>query len=188
MHNDAALPLIIKASLNLKGVSDMTNSEYGKYIEKAIEILPHGAFLTTHDGSKTNTMTIGWGSFAFDWGMPVFEALVRESRFSKSALDEKNSFTVTFPYGSDMKDALSYCGSKSGRDCDKIADCGLVLGKSKSVDVPYVSCHGIVLECKIVMRLPMNQNLVSDEVLEKWYPNGDLHTLYFGKITECYEI
>ena len=166
----------------------MTNSEYGEYIKKAIEILARGAFLTTHDGSKANTMTIGWGSFAFDWGMPVFEALVRESRFSKAALDQHDTYTVTFPYCSDMKEALSYCGSKSGRDCDKIEDCGLVLGKSKTVEAPFVSCHGIILECRTVMRLPMNNDSVSPEILDKWYPSGDLHTLYFGKIEACYEI
>lgn len=166
----------------------MNNSEYGDYIKKAIEILPKGAFLTTQSEGKTNTMTIGWGSFAFEWGIPVFEALVRESRFSKSALDKTDTFTVTFPYGDEMNEALAYCGSRSGRDCDKIADCGLTLSDAKTVSSPVVNCHGIGLECRTVMRLPMSPDSVSAEILDKWYKNGDLHSFYFGKIEACYEI
>lgn len=166
----------------------MNVTEYGEYIKKAIAALPGGAFLTTKKDGKVNTMTIGWGSFGFEWGMPTFEAMVRESRFSKIAMDEIDEFTVTFPTGGDMKDALAYCGRVSGRDADKIADCKLEVAPSHTLDTPIVKCKGIVIECKTVLRLPMNADASSTEILGKWYANGDLHTMYFGKATDCYEI
>ncbi len=166
----------------------MEIKEYASSIEKAIQSLPKGAFLTTKSGEKINTMTIGWGSFGFMWGMPVFEALVRESRFTKALIDSSGEFTVTFPYGDEQKSNLAFCGSKSGRDFDKIKECSLPLADAKTISTPVVSCHGLVLECKVVMELTMDAEKTSSEVLDKWYKNGDLHTLYYGKIEACYEI
>ena len=166
----------------------MNTAEYGKYIKKAIQTLPGGAFLTTKKDGRVNTMTIGWGSFGFEWGMPVFEAMVRESRFSKAALDVTGEFTVTFPTGGDMKDALAYCGRVSGRDTDKIAACGLEIIPSHSFEVPVVRFKGIVIECKAVLALPMTEDAADREILDRWYKDGDMHTMYFGKVTDCYEL
>ena len=34
----------------------------------------------------------------------------------------------------------------------------------------------------------MTTELTSAEILEKWYKIGDLHTFYYAKIEDCYEI
>ena len=159
-----------------------------KYFKKATEILPTGAFLTTKDCEKVNTMTIGWGSFGFEWGIPVAEVMIRESRFSKIAADKNLEFTLTFPYDDSMKSALSFCGSRSGRDVDKIAECNLEVKPANKIATPVVSCKGLVFECKVITRCEMTNDLASAEILDKWYKNGDLHTFYYAKIEDCYEI
>ena len=161
---------------------------YSEYIKKAAEILPKGAFLTTKNGDKTNTMTIGWGTFGFQWGMPTAEVMVRESRFSKELLDSSMEFTLTFPYDNGMKDALSYCGQKSGRDCDKIVDCGLSVVSAKKLKTPVIACKGLVMECTVVAKTEMQNKLTDTLVLDKWYKNGDLHTIYYAKVEACYEL
>ncbi|MBO4941780.1 MAG: flavin reductase [Clostridia bacterium] len=161
---------------------------YSEYIKKAAEILPKGAFLTTKNGGKINTMTIGWGTFGFQWGTPTAEVMVRESRFSKELLDSSMEFTLTFPYDNGMKDALSYCGQKSGRDCDKILDCDLSLIDAKEISTPVVSCKGLAFECKIIAKTEMQSGLTDLGVLDKWYKNGDLHTIYYAKVEACYEL
>ncbi|MBE7024000.1 MAG: flavin reductase family protein [Ruminococcaceae bacterium] len=158
------------------------------YFKKATEILPKGAFLTTKDGDKINTMTIGWGSFGFEWGMPVAEVMIRESRFSKLAADKNLEFTLTFPYDSSMKEALAFCGSKSGRDVDKIKECNIPILPGKKTATPVVACKGLVFECKVVARTEMKDALTSSDILNKWYKNGDLHTFYYASIEDCYEI
>lgn len=158
------------------------------YFKQAMDILPSGAFLTTKRGDKINTMTIGWGNFGFVWGMPIFEALVRESRFSKELMDGNMEFTVTFPFGNDMKEALGFCGTKSGRNFDKIKECNLSVAPAQEISTPIIKCHGIVIECKVVMSHDMKDSTVSEEILGKWYKNGDLHTLYYAKIEKIYEI
>ncbi len=159
-----------------------------QHFKKATELLPKGAFLTTKDGEKINTMTIGWGSFGFEWGMPTAEVLVRQSRFTKDSLDKAMEFTLTFPYDDSMKEALGFCGSNSGRNVDKIAECGLTLKDSNVISTPVIACKGLVFECTVVAKADMTTNNTSTEILDKWYKNGDLHTLYYARIEDCYEI
>ncbi len=159
-----------------------------EYIKKAVEILPGGAFLTVKNKDKVNPMTIGWGAFGFQWGMPTVEVMVRESRFTKSMLDDSMEFTLSFPSDESMKTALSYCGSKSGRDTDKIKDCGLELLNSEKIETPSVLCKGIIMECKVVASVSMSNDSTDKEILEKWYKNGDLHTMYYAKILNCREL
>ncbi len=159
-----------------------------EYFKKATEILPTGAFLTTKDDEKVNTMTIGWGAFGFEWGMPIAEVMIRESRFSKIASDKNLEFTLTFPYDDSMKSALAYCGTKSGRDVDKIKECNLEILPGKEINTPIVACKGLIFECKVVARTEMTNELTSSAVLDKWYKNGDLHTIYYASIEACYEI
>lgn len=166
----------------------MDINSLSSYFKKATQILPKGAFLTTHDNGKTNTMTIGWGSFGFEWGIPVAEVMVRESRFSKDAIDKNLEFTLTFPYDENMKQALAFCGSHSGRDTDKISKCNLDLIKAKIVETPVVACNGLVFECKVIAKTEMTSGSTSTDVLDKWYKNGDLHTFYYASIEDCYEI
>ena len=161
---------------------------YSEYAKKAMEILPGGAFLTTANGDKVNTMTIGWGTFGCQWGLPTAEVMVRQSRFTKSILDKANEFTLTFPVDASIKPALGFCGQKSGRDCDKISECGLELVSAKEISTPVISCKGIVFECRVVAITEMTTNLTDERILEKWYKNGDLHTLYYAEVVACYEI
>ena len=163
-------------------------SEYKSIIPKLAEILPKGAFLTTKSGDKVNTMTIGWGSFGFEWGFPTAEVMVRESRYTKKAMDTEDSFTITFPQGDSMKESLGYCGQKSGRDTDKISDCGLKVISAKEVSAPVIVCKGFVLECKIISSTAMDEKSVRADILEKWYKSGDLHTFYFAEVVAAYEL
>ncbi|MBR5614139.1 MAG: flavin reductase [Clostridia bacterium] len=166
----------------------MNMTEYSELIKKAAEILPKGAFLTTANKNKTNTMTIGWGTFGFQWGIPTTEVMVRQSRFTKEILDNSMEFTLTFPYEESMKATLGYCGQKSGRDCDKIGDCSISLVPAKEITTPVVSCKGLVIECKVVAKTEMQTELTDSSVFDKWYKNGDLHTIYYGQVLACYEL
>jgi len=161
---------------------------YSEFIKEASEILPKGAFLTTKTDGKVNTMTIGWGHFGFAWGMPTLSVMVRESRFTKIAMDKEMEFTITFPLDDTLKKELGYCGTKSGRDTDKIADCKFELIPGKTVATPVINCKSIVFECKTLAITPQTAELSTPEIKEKWYKNGDLHTFYFAKVTDYYKI
>lgn len=153
-----------------------------------LERLKKGAFLTTKNGDKVNTMTISWGNMGIEWNMDVFITLVRDSRYTKAAMEETGRFTVTVPLDDSMKEALAFCGSKSGRDYDKIKECNLELIPAKNINVPIINCKSVAIECEVVYAQRMDEGLMTPEFKESYYGSGDIHTLYHGKILAMYEV
>ena len=156
-----------------------------------MDILSHlkkGAFLTTKHNGKVNTMTISWGNIGIEWNEDVFITMVRDSRYTKTALDETGEFSVTVPLDDSMKKELAFCGTKSGRDFDKIKECGFELIDGKVVDVPAIKCHSLLIECKVIYTQRMEEGLISPQMKEAFYNSGDIHTLYHGKIVAMYEV
>ena len=109
--------------------------DYAGLICKAMK---KGVLLTTKAGDTVNTMTIGWGKIGIEWNRPVFIAYVRETRYTKQLLEAAGEFTVNIPVGDADSRILGYCGTKSGRDTDKIADLSLTLVDSDNVQVPGI--------------------------------------------------
>jgi flavin reductase (DIM6/NTAB) family NADH-FMN oxidoreductase RutF len=144
-----------------------------------------GAFLTVKAGESLNTMTIGWGLIGFIWQRPVFMVAVRDSRHTFSLIEKAVDFTITMPTG-DMKDALMFCGSKSGRDLDKFKACNVIPMAAQQTISPVLQMPGIHLECRICFKAPMDPTYLN-QALEELYPAKDYHTLYFGEILACYE-
>lgn len=158
---------------------------YNEYAPKVLEIISKGAFLTTNAGGRTNTMTIGWGGINFIWGKPIFMVMVRPSRFSFGLIEQSGEFTVTIPL-KDLKDALNLCGSKSGRDIDKISAAGLMLQPGKTISTPVIAGGGLHYECKIVYKQAMIPTALDGTHQTKFYGQGDYHTMYFGEILTAY--
>lgn len=145
-----------------------------------------GAFLTVKAEDKVNTMTISWGSIGFMWAKPVFMILVRPTRYTYELIEKSGNFTVSIPFGKDMKKALSICGTKSGRDTDKSSLANLSYIDSEEVDSPIVEGCNMYYECKIVYKQEMNPSLIQEEKLKYLY-NDDYHILYYGEIVNSYE-
>ena len=139
-----------------------------------------GAFLSSGD----NVMVISWGMIGVMWGKQVFVAPVRDSRYTKEFIDKSGTFTVSVPPMREMLDAVKFCGTKSGREYDKWAECSLEKVKAKRVDGFVVGGCQRYFECKVVGVVPMGD--MDLKYAQKWYPQGDLHTFYFGEIVEEY--
>ena len=156
-------------------------------LEKGMEFLhTQGAFLTVKSGEKINTMTISWGNIGFEWNRPIFTVLVRKSRHTFDMIENTDNFTVSIPLRTDLKKALAVCGSKSGRDIDKFKECNLTLENSKIVTTPIIGECELHYECKIVYKQEMSPHLLSKDVIESAYANGDYHTIYYGEIVATY--
>ena len=164
----------------------MKDRSYLDNLDRLMETLTRGAFLTVKAGDEVNTMTIGWATIGFVWRKEVFMVAVRDSRHTFSLIEKSSDFTVTIPTDSGSKDALMFCGTKSGRDYDKFIECGLQTRKAVTVESPIIDVPGVHYECKIVYKSAMDSaNL--DESYHKHYPAKDYHTLYFGEILACYQ-
>lgn len=164
----------------------MRTRQYLKDADKIMAAITKGAFLTVKAGDKVNTMTIGWATIGFVWKKEIFMVAVRDSRYTFELIEKSNDFTVTVPADKSFKDAVMFCGTKSGRDFDKFSKCGLKQKLAQQTASPIIDIPGIHYECKIIYKSPMNPALL-DKDFEKLYPQKDYHTLYFGEILSCYE-
>jgi flavin reductase (DIM6/NTAB) family NADH-FMN oxidoreductase RutF len=142
-----------------------------------------GCLLVAGDDKENNVMTIGWGSVGILWGKPVFSVLVRKSRHTHQFLEEYGEFTVNVPRIG-LDDAVALCGSKSGRDMDKFKEAGLTRLPSKKVKVPGIEECGVIFECKTIWKTEVDERVMAIPTFAKakFYPKGDLHTIYFGEI------
>lgn len=158
--------------------------DYAGHICKA---MTKGVLLTTRAGEKVNTMTIGWGKIGREWNLPVFIAYVRESRYTKQLLEENREFTVNIPMGDFDPKILSYCGTKSGRDTDKIRDLGLTTVDSENIQVPGIREFPLTLECRVIYRQNQELEKLPQAILNRFYPDPeDYHIAYYGEIVDAY--
>ena len=155
-----------------------------KYAGEIVRAMNPGILLNTND-QKFNSMVIGWGQLGVLWSRPVFTVYVRESRYTKGALDRTGEFSVSAPFGAGAdKTILRVFGTQSGRDVDK-ADC-VTLVPGQTVNVPAVREFPLTLECKVLYRREQDPALIPEEVLAGHYRGGDYHTAYIGLITDAY--
>ena len=164
----------------------MKEMDYMAVADSAIKQIKQGAFLTVRSGESLNTMTIGWATVGFVWRKPIFMIAVRDSRHTFGIMEKAADFTVSVPSG-DVKAAIAFCGTKSGRDYDKYKECNLATAKARKTESPIIDIPGIHFECRIVFKAPMDP-VYLDESYQELYPEKDYHTLYFGEILDCYEI
>lgn len=160
--------------------------KYNELSREMLEQLPKGAFLTVKSGDRLNTMTIGWGSVGYIWNKPVLMVMVRYSRHTFDLIENAKDFTVSLPLKGQLKEALALCGTKSGRDMDKIKECSLKLKPSNRVDTPVIEDCDLHMECKIVYKHPMDEKQLINEIKERAYAKGDYHMMYFGEIVDVY--
>ena len=158
---------------------------YNDYAKEITEILSKGAFLTTEVNGVINTMTIAWGSIGFMWGRPVFMAMIRPSRYTYQLIEKSGEFTVSIPF-KDMSKALGICGSKSGRDTDKITAANLTTVPGKKISTPVIGDCGLHYECKVVYKQQMSAEHLATDLQKKWYADGNYSTLFFGEILATY--
>lgn len=161
------------------------------YAGKIMEETGKGVLLTTKAEGQVNSMTIGWGTIGIQWGKPIFIAFVRESRHTKKMLEKNGEFTVNVPLGSIDKNILGICGTKSGRDLDKIRELGLTLEEPQIISVPAIRELPLTLECKVIYKQDQEPAAIKPEYDARYYAKGtanegDYHTAYYGEILAAY--
>ena len=139
--------------------------------------------ITAGTAEKCNTMTASWGGLGIIWGAPAATCYIRPQRYTKEFVDREEYFTLAF-FPEEYRKQLSLCGSKSGRDVDKVKECGFTV-KTAACGAPYFEQAELVLVCRKRFAQEMDPNNIPEEIKEKWYPIKDYHTLYIGEIVEA---
>ncbi|MCD6082871.1 flavin reductase family protein [Candidatus Aerophobetes bacterium] len=160
---------------------------YTDYLKETLQAMSNtGLLLTSADKrGKMNVMTIGWGTVGIIWGMPMFLVLVRPSRFTYGLIEETGEFTVNVPPRR-LSEITFFCGSVSGRDHDKFKEKGLTPIAGENVISPIIEECVVHYECKVLHKNDIIPARVPEEAISKFYPQGDYHRIFFGRIISVF--
>ena len=140
--------------------------------------------ITVRDGERANAMTASWGSLGILWNKPVLTCFVRPQRHTYTLMESEERFSVAF-MPEEYRDALRLCGTKSGRDTDKIKAAGL---STEILDGVHAICEAdTLLICKKLYAGDLEGSKFLSEELLSNYKDGDFHRFYVCEIEKVYK-
>jgi len=138
--------------------------------------------ITAGTMDKFNTMTASWGGMGVLWNKNVTFCFVRPQRYTRAFMDGGDVFTLSF-FGPEYRDALVLCGTKSGRDVDKVKETGLTPAAAESGAV-YFDEASLVVVCRKIYAQDIDPKGFFETELLKLYEESDYHRMYVGEILE----
>lgn len=139
--------------------------------------------VTAEKDGKVNTMTASWGGEGVLWNQNVAFVFIRPQRYTYEFTESSEYMTLSF-FGGEYKKELSYLGSHSGRDEDKITKTGL--------HVEYVDSHPTfseaakVLVCRKLYSDMIKEDCFTDKSMLSCYEKKDFHRMYVVKVEAVY--
>ena len=145
--------------------------------------------VTAGNREKFNTMTASWGGIGWLWNRPVAFVFIRPERYTHDFIERESRLTLSF-YNEEHRGILQFCGTKSGRDVDKVKETGLRPVTLESGAMSFAQAR-LTLDCRKLFKSPMAAaNFIDKSILAKWYgpqPGGSLHDVYVVEIEGVYE-
>ena len=139
------------------------------------------ALLTAGTKDDFNTMTVSWGGIGELWNKDVCFVFVRPQRYTYEFMEKNDYFSLSF-FGGDYKKELGICGSKSGRDIDKIAETGFTpVDFDNAVGFEQAKVNVVL---KKLAYQDMKPDGFIDESIMKNYAANDFHRVYVGEIVK----
>jgi flavin reductase (DIM6/NTAB) family NADH-FMN oxidoreductase RutF len=156
----------------------------------AIDMIANEWMLITAGDEETyNTMTASWGTLGQLWGKNVSTCYIRPERFTYEFIEKNDCYTLCF-FDEEYREALQYCGTKSGRDHldkNKAEVAGLTPACTENGSV-YFKEASLVLECKKLYAEQFRPEcFINDDVLKSIYDESKgIHKAYVGEIVNCW--
>jgi len=141
--------------------------------------------ITAGTPEKFNTMTASWGAIGVFWSKPAAICFIRPTRYTFDFASRSDVFTLSFFTEKERK-ILQYCGSKSGKDVNKIEFTGLrpLLTENKAIAFEQAR---LVIECRKVYYDDLKpDNFLLPNANARIYPNKDYHRMFIGEILGCF--
>jgi len=129
-----------------------------------------------------NSMTASWGGLGVLWEQPVAFCFVRPTRYTYEFMERSPKFSLSF-FEERYRKALTFCGSHSGRDTDKIAGSGLT-PRIDGTSIYFAEAR-LVLLCRKIYFQDISPDCFLDPKTHDLYPQKDYHRMYVGQIEKC---
>ncbi len=141
--------------------------------------------LTGGDKNSYNTMTASWGQLGVLWNKNVLTCYIRPNRYTYGFVEKGECFTASF-FGEEYRKALSFCGSHSGRDCNKADETGLTPAEIDGC-MTFEEAE-LVIVCRKLYSYDLEADgfLTDDGLNEKFFANDPYHRAYISEIVGVY--
>ena len=138
--------------------------------------------ITAGTRESFNTMTASWGGMGVLWDKKVCFAFVRPTRYTFEFLEKSEFYTFSF-LEEQYRDTLMYCGTKSGRDVNKVIETNLtpIFGNG----TVFFAEARLVMECRKIYAQDITPGNFLDQTMNEYYPKKDYHRIYVGEIIRC---
>ncbi|NCE63449.1 flavin reductase family protein [Pseudoflavonifractor sp. 524-17] len=139
--------------------------------------------ITAGTPEHCNTMTASWGGLGVLWNKNVAMCVVRPQRHTLTFLEAGDTYTLAF-FGEEQRKNLTRCGKVSGREVDKVKECGFTVAAARN-GAPYFEEAQLVLVCRKLYWQDLEGSHFLDKEIDKaCYPERDYHRMFIGEIVE----
>jgi flavin reductase (DIM6/NTAB) family NADH-FMN oxidoreductase RutF len=154
---------------------DDLNENAFRIIGKEWMLLTAGSF------ERWNTMTASWGAFGELWFKPVAFVFIRPQRYTFEFVERESLFTLSF-FDETHRNALNFCGTHSGRDCNKAHKAGLTPFEMESGTMAFEEAR-LILQCrKLYFQDLIPEHFLNKIINSECYPEKDYHRMYIGEV------
>ena len=136
--------------------------------------------ITAGNKDKFNMMTASWGGLGFLYEKPVTFCFINPTRYTYQLMENNDTYTLSF-YTEAYRDALKYCGSKSGKDVDKVKGSGLTPITTPTGSKAF-SQAWLVIECRKMVAQSLQSESIADKSLKDNWAGKQMHKMFIGEI------
>ena len=136
--------------------------------------------ITAGNTEKFNMMTANWGGLGSMFGKPVAFCFIDPTRHTFELMENNDTYTLTF-YSEAHREALNFCGSKSGKSVDKVAETGLTPITTGTGSKAFSEAW-LVIECKKMISQTITPEAISDPEVKKAWSGKQLRKMFVGEI------
>ena len=129
--------------------------------------------------SSWNTMTANWGGLGHLWNRDVAFVFVRPTRHTYEFIEKTGLLTLSF-FGEEWRQALTACGTTSGRDVDKAAMTGLKAAEPRPGYIGFEQAE-LTFACRVIRKQGLDPAGFVEPTLAGNY-DGDYHRVYVAEI------
>lgn len=127
-----------------------------------------------------NSMTVSWGALGVIWHRPLAVVVVRPQRHTRRFIEQYDTFSLC-AFDEPHRTALQRLGTLSGRDTNKMTDCGLTPIALDGIACPGFAEAKLILSCRKTYFDDLEpKHFLADFIAEHYH--NDYHRIYFGEV------
>jgi flavin reductase (DIM6/NTAB) family NADH-FMN oxidoreductase RutF len=151
-------------------------------LENVFRLIGHDWMLVCAEkNDRFNAMTASWGGMGVIWRKKVAYVFVRPQRYTYEFIEKSDKLTLSF-FSEEYREALRICGTKSGREVDKISHMGLKYSIRDGACIFDDASVSVI--CSKLYAQDLEKCCFTKDIADSFYSNGGYHKMYICEIKD----